>query len=345
MMRGEIFKHWNIIAATLFSVVLIAGAYMFARGIESPQVAQASTETALLQAIASKDSDSDGLPDWEESLYGTDPHVADTFHLGMTDGEAVAKGLIVPKAIADIRVATSSPTSLDTNGLPPPPAEGTITAMFAQNLLSLFLAARQANGDADLSESQMNDVANQAIQSIASIATIAPDYKSAKDLSVSGSGVAALTTFAASAEAIFKKNTSTATTSEVMYLQYAEQGDIEAISHINAIAKGYRDVAVGLAVLPVPEELAKDDLLLINALMRISETTSDFAKVNTDILSTILALEQYPQAVIDVTGAFAHIRDIYKSADITIPTGTPGASFVSFIDNLVAKQAAEAKKS
>jgi len=62
-MRGEIFKHRNIIAATLFSVVLIVGAYMFARGIESPQVAQASTETALLQAIASKDSDSDGLPD------------------------------------------------------------------------------------------------------------------------------------------------------------------------------------------------------------------------------------------------------------------------------------------
>src|ERR1035437_7373016 len=129
MMRGEIFKHKQIGAATLFSVVIVVGAYFLARGIESPPVVQASTETALLQAIASKDSDSDGLPDWEESRYGTDPHVADTFHLGMTDGESVAKGLIVPKAIADIPVATSTPTANNnidyaTAGLTPP-TEGT----------------------------------------------------------------------------------------------------------------------------------------------------------------------------------------------------------------------------
>ena len=93
----------------LFSTVLVVGVYMFARSVESPSLAQASTEAALLQAIAAKDSDGDGLSDWEEQLYGTSPTTTDTFKLGMTDGEAVARGLVVPKAIADIPIATSSP--------------------------------------------------------------------------------------------------------------------------------------------------------------------------------------------------------------------------------------------
>ena len=126
-----------------FSVALVGGAYFLARGFESPRAAEASTETELLKAIATKDSDKDGLPDWEESLYGTDPRLTDTFKLGMTDGEAVAKGLIVPKAIADIAVTPSSPASLDADGLPPPPAEGTLTAAFAKSFFTLFIAAKQ----------------------------------------------------------------------------------------------------------------------------------------------------------------------------------------------------------
>lgn len=341
MMRGEIFKHWNIIAATLFSVVLIAGAYMFARGIESPQVAQASTETALLQAIATKDSNGDGLPDWEKSLYGIPVNSATTdyFHLGMTDGEAVAKGLIVPKAIADIRVATSSPTSFSPNGLPSPSVEGTLTATFTQNFLILYLAAKQANGDADLSESQVNDVASQAVNQLAVSIKATPDFKTVHDLAVFGSGASALTAFAVSAEAVFMKNTSNATTSELAYLKSAlENNDLIAIQHMASIAKEYRNSATGLAVLPVPTELAVDDLALVNAMMHLSEIISDFTRVNDDPLTAILALKQYPQAVQSFGAVFIDISKIYAAAGIVLPSGTPGASFMNLINGLAANQ-------
>ncbi|MDD2657474.1 MAG: thrombospondin type 3 repeat-containing protein, partial [Candidatus Pacebacteria bacterium] len=200
---GERFQgNWQILAATLFSAVLIGGAYVFARGIESPSVAQASEESALLQAIATKDSDNDGLPDWEEALYGTDPRAVDSFKLGMTDGEAVAKGLIVPKAIADISVATSSPDGrvIVDPSLPPAPAEGTLTAAFAQNFFTLYLAAKQNNGGANLSEAEMQSIAKQALTSLSAAITPAPDFKTAKDITVSGSGPEAMKAFAVSAE-------------------------------------------------------------------------------------------------------------------------------------------------
>lgn len=342
----EISKNWRILAATLFSAVLVVGAYVLARSVESPAVAQASEEAALLQAIASKDSDSDGLPDWEEALYGTSSNNPDSFKLGQTDGEAVAKGLIVPKAIADMTLATPSSdrSQIVDPSLPPVPAEGTLTAAFAQNFFTFFMTAKDANGGGDLTESQMNDVATQALNSISSIAKAAPDYKSAKDIVVSGSGTDAMKAFAVNAEAVMLKNTSTATTSELKYLKSALiDNDDTAYAHIASIAKAYRDSAVGIAVLSVPRELAADNLALINALMRISQLTTDFTRAGTDPLAAILALQQYPQATQALGEAFVHIGTIYANAGISLPAGAPGASFVNLIVDMKSEQAVAKK--
>ena len=203
---GRILEIWRIPLSALFAIALIAGAYLLARSVESPRAVQASTESALLQAIAAKDTDGDGLSDWEEALYGTSPSITDTFKLGMTDGEAVAKGLIVPKAIADIS-ATPSSAPLPTDGsLPPAPSDSTLTAAFSKHFFTAYLSAKQANGGADLSEEDMANIANESLNALSSAVTIAPDFKSAKDLTVSGSGADALKEFAVKAETILLKN-------------------------------------------------------------------------------------------------------------------------------------------
>ncbi len=334
-----------MIAAVLFSAVLVSGAYVLARGFGSPPVARASTETALLQSLATKDSDHDGLPDWEEALYGTDPHNPDTFHLGMTDGEAVAKGLIVPKAVADVPVASSSPATLDAYGLPQAPADGTLTAQFAQSFFTSYLAAKQNAGSADLSSADLQNIATQAVNQLASSVKPAPDFKTAADLTVSGSGPDALRAFAVDAEAVLAKNTSDGTETDIDYLKAElEQGDTSAVPHIVSIAKMYRDSATGLAVLPVPQELAAADLSLLNTLMRLSEIDSDFARVEDDPLTAILALQQYAQVTQSLGKAFTDIGNVYAKADVVIPKGAPGASFVNMIADVKAASPAPAAK-
>lgn len=338
----------RIIGATALSAALVVGAYFFARDVGTPKVVEASTETALLKAIATRDSNGDGLPDWEKSLYGipVNSTTTDYFHLGMTDGEAVARGLIVPKALANISTATSSSVQgVVDNTLPPPPAEGTITDAFAKNFFTLYLAAKQANGGAPLSQADELAIANEALSSLSSAVTAAPDFKSMRDLTVAGSGSDALKTFAANAEAVLLKNTSDATTSEINYLKSAlENNDTTAFTHITSIANAYRDSAIGLAALPVPQELASVDLALINALMRTSEVTADFTRADTDPLATILALQQYPQATIALGNAFINIGKIYAADGISLPSGTPGASFVNLITDVAASQKASAPK-
>ena len=46
------------------------------------------------------------------------------------------------------------------------------------------------------------------------------------------------------------------------------------------------------------------------------EISTDFTRVNDDPLATILALQQYPQAVLDLANAFIHIGALYKDAGI-----------------------------
>lgn len=341
---GQIMRNWRTLTATLFSVALVAGAYVLARGFEIPPTAQASAETALLQAIATRDSNGDGLPDWQKVLYGIPltSTTTDYFNLGMTDGEAVAKGLIVPKAIADIAIATSSGQSTIVDpSLPPVPAEGTLTSAFAENFFTLYLKAKQANGGVELSQTQIDTLATQALEDLSSMVAVAPEYKTAKDLTVSGSGVEALRTFAANAEAVLLKNKNDATKNEILYLQdVVQNGDTTALPHLISIAKMYRDSAVGLAALPVPAELATDAIALINALMRASEITSDFARVNTDPLTAMFALSQYVQIGQSFAATFAGISDIYTATGAVLSDGMPGALFIKIATNIREQQRA-----
>lgn len=341
---GQGLSHWRVIAATAFSVALIALAYFLARSVTHPPAAQASEESALLAAIATKDSTGDGLPDWEKSLYGIplNATTTDYFHLGMTDGEAVAKGLIVPIAIADASSATTTPGAIIDPNLPPVPADNTLTASFAKNLFVLYMQAKQNAGGAPLTDQDLQNVAQQALANLSSSIARAPDFKSARDLLVKGSGADAMKTFAASAETVMEANKDTATTSELIYLRDAVKNDDPSrLPYILSIAKSYRDSAAGIAMLPVPQELAGADLALINALARVGEITSDFARVSDDPVASMLALEQYPTAVLALADALTGVAGAYKAQNITLQPGTPGASFVNIISDVAAAEAAQ----
>lgn len=340
---GSVLQHWRIFAASGFSLALILGAYVFADGVASPNRAVASTESELLQAIATKDSDGDGLPDWAEALYGTSATNADTRGLGMTDGEAVAQGIIVPKAVTDLSVDTSAGGAIIDPELPSAPAEGTLTAAFARSFFTIYMDALKRTGG-NLSDSDMNDIAQRSLATLSSSIARAPDFKSPRDIGVLGSGAEAMRQFATSAEAVMAANKHDGTKSELLYLQdAAKDGDMTALPHILSIAKAYRGSAAGIAALPVPRELAPADLALVNALARISEMASDFAKVESDPLATMLALQQYPDAVVALADAFINLAEVYKTAGVTLAPGTPGAALVNIINDVAAEQAVAAE--
>lgn len=326
---------WRVPAALIFSAALVVAAYQLASGIGNPPAALASEEAALLAAIATKDTDADGLPDWEEVLYGTDPRVVDTRQLGMTDGEAVAKGLIVPKAIANIAAASSTPGVSPGYGLPSAAAEGTLTDAFAKQFFTFYLEARAAKGD-NLTEGDLKAIEQKTLDALKNAVIAAPDFKRRSDLKLVGSGEGALRTYAAEAEAVLLSNKNTAKKSEIAYLSDAVQNeDTSAYAHIESIAASYRVSAAGLAALATPDVIADDALMLINALARIAEINNDFKKYPTDPLVSILALGQYPGAVSALGTAFQNIHEAYARNGIHLSIGEKGAGFVNLITEVL----------
>jgi hypothetical protein len=327
--------------ATAFAFTAIGGAYFLARGAAIATPVQASTETALLEQIATKDSTGDGLPDWEKALYGIPlgATTTDYFHLGMTDGEAVSKGLIVPKA-ATPAATTASSSSAVVGGVGAP-SSNSLTDIFAQNFFTLYLAQEQSAGGS-LSSSQVDSIASQALAQLTASAKPAPDFKTASDIKVAGTGSDAMRAYATAAEAVFRTQDAQLPKSELTYLQDYLNGDKTALPNIVTIAAAYRNIATGLAALTVPQEAAATHLVLVNALARIGAASSDFSHVDTDPLASMLALEQYPQAVTDMMGAFSDIQKEFTAENISIPAGKAGTDFVNVIPN--AKTRAAAKK-
>lgn len=338
-MGNEYQSSLKIMGATLFSVVLIVGAYTLARGVSDPVVAEASLETELLEQIATRDSDVDGLPDWEEVLYGTDPRNPDTRSLGMTDGEAVSRGLIVPTAPADIEI-TVQEGSQD-YPLPVPP-EGTITRALSHSLAAAYAEAVQASPTGKLSKADITTISNRLVDELNKSVILAPEYRKAKDLQTVGSTQQELRQFAISVEEVFLASTALVNKSEIEYLEIAlKDGDQNAFVAIKEISILYQKAASGLAVLPVPQVLAETDLKLINALSLLSKVIADFARAENDPIASMLALKQYPEAARQMGTAFVDIRATYKSAGVIFREGEPGAGFVNVVDRLIADQKAE----
>lgn len=320
-----------ILAALILAAVLVVGAYVLALGTAFAPRAVATTETELLKAITVRDGDGDGLADWEELLYGTDPHTVDSKGLGMTDGEAVAKGIIVPPVSVDIPSTPGRGQSAEELGLASP-SEGSLTDIFAKNFFVLYLKAKQEAGR-ELTEDEVALLAAKAIEGLAGTAKPSGDFKTAADITVEGTGKDALRTYAAAAEAVFMAHATAYPKSELEYLAEAVKGDTGALEPIRKIAAAYHAVARGLATLPVPLEARDTHLALVNALAAIGNTASDFGRYDTDPLTTLLAVTQYRVAVSNMINAFIDTAEVYRTANITFSEEEAGRGFVHTISD------------
>lgn len=312
---------WASFLALLGAGILIVGAYFAGRGpTKYAPVASAQGTNALLAALASKDSDGDGLPDWEEALYGTDPHKADTFGKGMTDAKAIAKGLIVPKITQE---ATSTDASADIpSGLP---ATGSLTDQFGKALFAEYLQA--APSGAKLSQADMNTFLSGALGALNN-SYPEQDAFAAGDIKVSGSGSAMLRAYATNAEAAFGANTVAADRSELTYFRDAlQQNDPTLLKKVAEIGAAYAKISTALAKVAAPSEILQYHLALVNAFARLGVATSDMALVETDPLKSALGVSRYQQDAENMLRALANIARIFTSERVTLVSGENGYYF------------------
>lgn len=288
----------SVIVALLF----ILGAYV----LSSPNLihtADASSIEDALKAYATKDTDADGLEDWREAIYGTDPNNPKSFNGTLTDGEAVEQGLVKPRFTSE---ENKDSAPIDIPGINAKP--DTLTSQFSRKLLEQYLLSR---GSTKPSSDDIYQFVETAVKDLPD-AWDSSAYRST-DVKVSGSGVAAVELYMKQLGAILASHSVLVEADSADYFyQLVAKGDNASVQKLQTHAKQYKDLGKSMMLLSVPAEIASAHLRLANAFSHMGYVVDGLSLYTKDPLLSIVSANQYLSVRRDMATAVKNMAEVLK---------------------------------
>lgn len=290
------------------------------------KLASALSTDELLRAYVEQDTDGDGLPDWQEEVYGTDPANPNSVDPNLTDKEAVAEGLVAPAFVSE--EAPDPITEADIPGEEPAP--NSLTKRFSEQFIKAYFAA---GGGKNVSEEEQQTIINNLIESFAresenllesSYTNISLRITSDID---DAQYIGAVEQFMVSS--LPKENGDIPTLANA----YIEKKDPSAQKRLGELSVIYDSIVRSLLALPVPETLADAHLTLLSAYDRVSKASLALSKYETDPIAALGALSMLVPAREDVVTAIS----MYATA--VLKTGEPKEGEPGFLSVQFARQA------
>jgi len=282
------------------AVILALGFLAYGRFLKTTP-APASLVTTLSETITLKDSDHDGLKDWEETLWSTNAAVADTDGDGTTDGEEVAQGRnpslkgpddkLDTKALA-ARVQTSA------EALSP-------TDRFAREFFTEYLSLKQ-NSDEPLTESDKIALIETTLKRAAAQDTT-PTPLTVKTTSDNSAG--AIKTYAnAVAQALLSSGALQGPNEAAVLQQSLATEDRGAIVKLDTNILAYQKTVAAVAGTPTPSSLAPLARTFLASLQQLTTMIIAMRGVYEDPLAALVAVGDYPKRVDAFSAGLRSIR-------------------------------------
>ncbi|MDP3958257.1 MAG: hypothetical protein Q8Q36_02215 [bacterium] len=254
---ASVLKYKRAIVALVVGLFLIAAAYFVSTNATETHVYRnlSDEETVALKTLIGKDADGDGVKDWEEALWGTDPLKRDTDGDGTPDGTEIA----TMREVAGIK----EPVPTGAKG-----KEMNETEAFARELFAASLALKQAGKLTDaslenLSASLINSFATSTLEAaygVSDLATV-PDSEAARDA------------YRRALAVVFKKYTSSGLGNELALISEAlSSDDNAALLKLSAYSSQYERFGNDLLKITVPDTVAAAHTEVINGFLGMSRT-------------------------------------------------------------------------
>jgi len=230
--------------------------------------------------LLSTDTDGDGVPDWQENLYGTDPSKPQTTP-GIPDRVAIQK-------IKAQNQANTDGTETSTTG---PTQPLTQTDKFSQELFSTVASLSETGAMDQNTVNKLTDSLNSQIQnSQPRKIFLMSDINVTKDDSTQ-----AYKNYTGALNNVGTKNPIQGNALEVLQ-EFAGDGqnaNVDALQKLTPIIKETTAFINGMAAIPVPPSLAQDHLDVINSLEQLIENLSDIQLFNSDVIVSMSAASQF----------------------------------------------------
>ena len=244
---------------------------------ERPSANQAGKPTSFLQAYedANRDSDNDGLKDWEEILWKTDPLKADTDGDGTPDNEEVREAAKIPE---DAKTANE-------------PALQTLTDRIAQRFAVEYLTTQGATGGTP-DTFQKKSLSESLIESLAREALIFRDQFGPE--SVSADKNVSAKSYLNELGAFLDKNFAELKETEIGILDQAlTSSDFEVLKKLDAYITAYKRAVEFLKKEKVSENYISLHLELMNILNNAAFAAGYMAITDKDPARGLMGLSIY----------------------------------------------------
>ncbi len=234
-----------------------------------------------LENIIIKDTDGDGVLDWEETLWGTDPLKKDTNDDGTSDSVEIAK----LKSAQEMSLGGEGNTSTgETETL-------TETDKFSREFFSTVATLNQAG---EMDQATINKLGESLAEHIKNTPTrkvfLLSELKILDDNSKQ-----TITTYNNALKNIKIKNPANYTVIDVLQEFFIDEDnvDVNVLSKLDLIVENMRDTVTAMVKIPVPKSLSTQHLAVVNILEKILENISDIRLYESDTIVALSAIAQY----------------------------------------------------
>lgn len=227
----------------------------------------------VVRDLVEKDTDSDGVPDWKESLWSTNPNTPNTFP-NISDYEYVKEKELL---LANTQMSGSYTTGGDPT---------TTTDAFARDVVTLVSAL---NASGQLTQENQQAIVTQ-IQNYIQNHPGSKEYQ-ISDIKVVPSSTATEKSYGTQTTAIITKNKITENDA-IALANYGKNIELGDFSTYVAISKKYQNIVDEFLKIATPTGAITAHLDLINAAQGLSDAYEGLSLYETDSLLSLVAYSQ-----------------------------------------------------
>jgi hypothetical protein len=263
-------------------------------------------EKVTLNSLLQKDSDGDGVMDWEEALWGTDPNKEASFD-GISDSE------YIKNKRAELKLSTGSEFGQGEGGL-------SETDKFAQEFFASLSAMKQGG---QIDEDTIKNVSASLGQNI--VDPTMTDKYTENDIQLDDNdGVDRQEVYYLNAQKLFEQykkeglGDELEITGQIVSSQSTMINDPDSINKLLKIADAYQAYAQEMTKTPVPQSLAQYHLQIINSANNTGIAVRNMSKVVDDPIVGLSGLSQYQKYSEDLISSVEKLETILSNNGIII---------------------------
>ena len=234
-------------------------------------------------ALVGKDSNSNGIPDWEEQLFGLDPN-----------GDGAANRQIIEQKKSALNTGQSS----DSQSL-------NQTDSVARQLFAMSTALSQTGDATDTSYQS----AAQALGNSVVVPKISNHY-SLGDIKTVPTSITSLTAYYQAVSAILAKSAIDGANIDVV-INALQSGDFSGLGQLTATKTEYQQFAEKLRAIPSPVVLAAYHLDMMNGFYGIADSFDSLVQLSDNGITSIAGLSSYKTYNIRLQNALFEIHKYF----------------------------------